>query len=33
MADILISQLPKTESAGDSDLLIIDSFDYKLVAL
>ena len=27
MADVLISQLPKTESAGDADLLIIDSFD------
>ena len=27
MADILISQLPKTEAAGDADLLIIDSFD------
>ena len=27
MADILISQLPKTEAAGDSDLLIIDSLD------
>ena len=27
MADVLISQLPKTTEAGDSDLLIIDSFD------
>lgn len=27
MADILISQLPRTEAAGDADLLIIDSFD------
>jgi len=27
MEDVLISQLPKTTSAGDSDLLIIDSFD------
>jgi hypothetical protein len=27
MADVLISQLPKTDSAGDADLLIIDSFD------
>ena len=27
MADVLISQLPKTDAAGDSDLLIIDSFD------
>ena len=27
MADILISQLPKTDAAGDADLLIIDSFD------
>ena len=27
MADVLISQLPKTNQAGDSDLLIIDSFD------
>ena len=27
MADVLISQLPKTTAAGDSDLLIIDSFN------
>ena len=27
MADVLISQLPKTNQASDSDLLIIDSFD------